>query len=111
MSSSSASPSWIPTMRTFAPILPFFLIQVLGANVLIVGIQEGLADGVASLMKIFSGRFSDAAGKRKRFVGAGYAPSTLMKGLLPFAQSLTGILRLRIVERSGDGVSDAAQGP
>src|SRR3989440_815807 len=89
------------------PILPFFLIQVLGANVLIVGIQEGLSDSVVSFMKIFSGRFSDAAGKRKRFVGAGYALSTLMKVLFPFAQSWPEFLGLRIVERTGKGVRDA----
>src|SRR5207249_10656279 len=89
------------------PILPFFLIQVLGANVLIVGIQEGLADGVVSFMKIFSGRFSDAAGKRKRFLGAGYALSTLMKVLFPFAQSWPEFLGMRIIERTGKGVRDA----
>ena len=89
------------------PILPFFLIQVLGANALIVGIQEGLADGVVSFMKVFSGRFSDAAGKRKRFVGAGYALSTLMKALFPFAQSWPEFLGMRIVERTGKGVRDA----
>src|SRR3989442_6588325 len=86
------------------PILPFFLIQVLGANALIVGIQEGLSDSVVSFMKIFSGRFSDAAGKRKRFVGAGYALSTLMKGLFPFAQSWPEFLWMRIVARTGEGV-------
>src|SRR2546425_2941329 len=89
------------------PILPFFLIQVLRANVLIVGIQEGLSDSVVSFMKIFSGRFSDAAGKRKRFVGAGYALSTLMKVLFPFAQSWPEFLGMRIVERTGKGVRDA----
>ena len=89
------------------PILPFFLIQVLGANALIVGIQEGLSDSVVSFMKIFSGRFSDAAGKRKRFVGAGYALSTLMKVLFPFARSWPEFLGLRIVERTGKGVRDA----
>src|SRR5437879_2043168 len=79
------------------PILPFFLIQVLGANVLIVGIQEGLSDSVVSFMKIFSGRFSDAAGKRKRFVGAGYALSTLMKVLFAVAPGLPDVLGVRIV--------------
>src|SRR2546430_7490937 len=88
------------------PILPFFLIQVLGANVLIVGIQEGLADGVVSFMKIFSGRFSDAAGKRKRFVEAGYALSAVIKGPFPFPQSLPEILGLRIVERTREGGRD-----
>src|SRR3989454_12040713 len=92
------------------PILPFFLIQVLGANVLILGIEEGLSDSVVSFMKIFSGRFSDAAGKRKRFVGAGYALSTLMKVLFPFAQSWPEFLGMRIVERTGKGVRDAPRG-
>src|SRR2546428_10940212 len=86
------------------PILPFFLIQVLGANALIVGIQEGLSDSVVSFMKIFSGRFSDAAGKRKRFVGAGYAPPTLMKVLFPFAQSWPEVLGVRIRAPTGKGV-------
>src|SRR5438876_373669 len=89
------------------PILPFFLIHVLGANALILGIEEGLSDSVVSFMKIFSGRFSDAAGKRKRFVGAGYALSTLMKVLFPFAQSWPEFIGMRIVERTGKGVRDA----
>src|SRR5438552_10602926 len=66
------------------PILPFFLIQVLGANAFIVGLEEGFSDSVVSFMKIVSGRFSDAAARRKRFVVAGYVLSTLMKVLFPF---------------------------
>src|SRR5207244_12117422 len=69
------------------PILPFFLIQVLGANALIVGLEEGFSDSVVSFMKIFAGWFSDSAGRRTGFVGAGYALSTVMKALFPFAQS------------------------
>src|SRR5438094_392229 len=89
------------------PILPFFLIQVLGANALIVGLEEGFSDSVVSFMKIFSGRFSDAAGRRKRFVGAGYALSTVMKVLFPFAQSWPQFIGLRVIERTGKGVRDA----
>ena len=58
-------------------------------------------------MKILSGRFSDIAGKRKRFVGAGYALSALMKTLFPFARSWPEFIGLRIVERTGKGVRDA----
>src|SRR5437870_13873010 len=89
------------------PILPSFLIQVHGANALIVGVEEGFSDSVVSFMKILSGRFSDIAGKRKRFVGAGYALSTVMKTLFPFARSLPEFIGLRIVERTGKGVRDA----
>src|SRR5207247_5190396 len=57
--------------------------------------------------KIFSGRLSDSAGKRKRFVAAGYGLSTAMKVLFPFAQSWPEFLGMRIVERTGKGVRDA----
>src|SRR5437879_10609346 len=89
------------------PILPFFLIQVLGANAFIVGLEEGFPRSLVSFMKIVSGRFSDAAGRRKRFVGAGYALSTAMKVLFPFAQSWPQFVGLRVIERTGKGVRDA----
>jgi len=89
------------------PILPFFLTQVLLANALIVGLVEGLSDSVVSFMKIFSGRLSDAAGKRKRFVAAGYGLSTAMKIFFPFARSWPEFLGMRVLERTGKGVRDA----
>ena len=91
----------------FLPILPFFLTQVLSANAFIVGLTEGLADSAVAFMKVFSGRWSDAAGKRKRFVAAGYGLSTLMKVLFPFAPSWPGFLGMRVVERTGKGLRDA----
>src|SRR2546427_576087 len=89
------------------PILPFYLIAALGANALIVGFIEGTADAVVAFMKVVSGRWSDVAGKRKRFVEAGYGLSTVMKILFPFAQSWPQFFGLRIAERLGKGVRDA----
>jgi len=89
------------------PILPFFLTQVLFANAFIVGLVEGIAESVGTFTKIFSGRLSDSAGKRKRFVAAGYGLSTAMKVLFPFAQSWPEFLGMRILERTGKGVRDA----
>ena len=89
------------------PILPFFLIQVLSANALIVGLVEGVAESVGTFSKIFSGRLSDSAGKRKRFVAAGYGLSTAMKVLFPFARSWPEFLGMRILERTGKGARDA----
>jgi len=89
------------------PILPFFLTQVLLANVLILGLVEGLSESVVSFMKIFSGRLSDVAGKRKRFVATGYGLSTAMKVLFPFAQSWPEFLGMRVLERTGKGIRDA----
>ncbi len=53
------------------PLLPFFLTQVLLADALIVGLIEGLGEGVVAFLKILSGRWSDIKGRRKRFVAAG----------------------------------------
>lgn len=89
------------------PILPFFLTQVLFADALIVGLVEGLSDSIVSFMKIFSGRLSDVAGKRKRFVATGYGLSTAMKVLFPFARSWPEFLGMRVLERAGKGVRDA----
>ena len=41
------------------PLLPLFLITVLGANAIIVGLVEGAAESTASLLKVFSGFWSD----------------------------------------------------
>src|SRR5437867_6431867 len=89
------------------PILPFFLIQVLSANALIVGLVEGVAESVGTFSKIFSGRLSDSAGKRKRFVATGYGLSTAMKVLFPFAGSWPEFLGMRVLERTGKGIRDA----
>src|SRR6266581_1421845 len=68
------------------PILPFFLTQVLLANVLIVGLVEGLSDSVVSFMKIFAGRLSDAAGKRSAFTEA-WTRAARSRGLLSRSSS------------------------
>src|SRR2546425_8287896 len=70
------------------PILPFYLIAALGANALIVGFIEGTADAVVAFMKVVSGRGSDVAGKRKRFVEAWDFLSDGMEIQCPALQSL-----------------------
>src|SRR5437773_12323234 len=82
------------------PILPFFLIQVLSANALIVGLVEGVAQSVRPFSKIFSGRLSDSAGIRKRFVAAGCVLSTAMKVLFRCAQPLPEFRGIRLLVRT-----------
>lgn len=55
------------------PLLPTYLITVLGGNVFYLGLIEGAAESVAGLLKLWSGGRSDQAGKRKGFVLAGYS--------------------------------------
>ena len=53
------------------PILPLFITGVLGAPVAVVGIIEGIADGLAAITKIVSGRLADRW-HRRPLIGAGY---------------------------------------
>lgn len=47
------------------PLVPLFLSSVLGVNRTVIGIIEGVAESTASLLKVFSGWFSDRIRKRK----------------------------------------------
>src|SRR6266852_1390921 len=49
------------------PLLPIFLSLTLGASPAIVGLIAGAAESISSLLKLFSGYFSDRRGKRKVF--------------------------------------------
>jgi len=49
------------------PLLPMF-ITALGGTGLIIGLIGGLADSISSLLKVFSGYWSDRKGKRLPFV-------------------------------------------
>jgi MFS family permease len=88
------------------PVVPLFLLS-LGASAWVVGLVEGAAEATASLLKVFSGYWSDKIKKRKPFVFAGYGLSSLTKPLFAFAQSWLFVLFFRVVERVGKGIRDA----
>ena len=69
------------------PIIPIFLTSVLGAPMSVLGLIEGVAESTASILKGFSGWFSDKFGKRQPFVVWGYSLSSFSKPLLFLAYS------------------------
>lgn len=85
-------------------VLPLFLVSVLGANILTVGIIEGIAEATASVLKIFSGALSDYLGHRKGLAVFGYGLSTFVKPLFAVATSPTGVLIARFGDRIGKGI-------
>ena len=89
------------------PLIPLFLSTTLGASMVVVGLIEGSAETVASLLKVFSGYWSDKIKRRKPFVLAGYGLSSLSKPLFAFADTWQGVLGIRIVERVGKGIRSA----
>ena len=85
-------------------ILPIFLVTGLGVSVLTLGLIEGFAEGVASMIKAFSGALSDYLKKRKILVVIGYGLSTFTKPFFALASTATWIFAARFVDRLGKGI-------
>lgn len=88
-------------------LIPFFLLNVLGVQTSIIGLIDGVAEFVASWVKIFSGAFSDRLGKRKTLTVIGYVLSTLSKPFLYFATTWEWVLGVRFSDRLGKGIRTA----
>ena len=90
------------------PLIPILLATVLAAGPLALGFIEGVADAVASLLKLWSGRHSDVmSGRRKGLAVAGYTLSNIARPLLGLASSWPMILVLRSIDRVGKGLRSA----
>ena len=86
------------------PILPLFITGTLGASVASLGVIEGVAECTASVLRIGSGWLSDRIGRRKPFVVAGYALSTVAKASMALAATWPMILFMRFSDRVGKGL-------
>lgn len=89
------------------PNIALFLTLVLGAGKEAVGLVEGVADSIASLVEIFSGYFSDKLGKRKQFVLFGYGLSSAVKLGIALSTTWWMVLLMRGLERIGKGMRTA----
>jgi MFS family permease len=88
-------------------LLPVFMVSVLGASMLAVGVVEGIAEATASIVKLFSGALSDRLGRRKPIVLLGYGLAAASKPLFPLAASLPLVLGARFMDRIGKGIRGA----
>ncbi|MDY0309178.1 MAG: MFS transporter [Castellaniella sp.] len=88
-------------------LLPIFLVSGLGASVLAVGVIEGVAEATALIVKVFSGAISDALGRRKGLLLAGYGLAALSKPLFPLAHSVGTVFAARFIDRIGKGIRGA----
>ena len=86
------------------PLMPLFLTVVLGAPIAAVGLIEGAAEAVASLLKTVSGRIADKTGRRVELVFGGYSLSALAKPLIALANTWPLVLVARLVDRTGKGL-------
>jgi MFS family permease len=86
------------------PLMPVFLSTVLGASAVTLGIIEGAADAMSSVLKLASGWLSDRVGRRKPLVVAGYAIASAARPLVAFAATPMWVLGVRLVDRFGKGL-------
>lgn len=89
------------------PLLPAFLALALGASPFAIGLIEGFAESVASLLKLFSGYLSDKFGTRKLPVFLGYSLAAIMRPFLAFVTSWPQVLVVRMTDRVGKGIRGA----
>ena len=89
------------------PITPIFLSSVLGASMSSIGIIEGIAEAIASLLKAYSGYWSDRIQHRKYFVVFGYALAAIAKPITGLASSWGLVLFARGLDRTGKGLRTA----
>jgi MFS family permease len=89
------------------PLLPFFLTSVLGATAVSLGVIEGGAEAVSSVLKIISGRISDRSRRRKPIVVAGYGLSAIARPFISVARGWPTVFMLRFIDRVGKGVRGA----
>lgn len=89
------------------PLVPIFLSSVLGVNKSIIGLIEGIAESTASVLKAFSGWFSDRIGKRKILMIAGYGISALSRPVVALSTLWSHVLTFRFIDRFGKGIRTA----
>ena len=89
------------------PLLPIFLTSTLHATALVVGLIEGGADAVASILKLVAGAWSDRLSKRKPLVTSGYALAAASRALIAVAASWPVVLIARLIDRTGKGIRSA----
>lgn len=89
------------------PLLSVYVVTVLGASPVILGLIEGFSESLASLLKVFSGYFSDKVQSRKPFAIFGYASSTVGKYFMYLSGSWGVLFLGRVFDRFGKGVRTA----
>lgn len=86
------------------PLLPLFIVAVLGASATSMGWIEGTAQAVVALLTAYAGTRSDRYRRRLPWVRWGYGLPVLGKSILAVATSWPMVLLGRNVDRVGKGL-------
>jgi len=89
------------------PLVPLYLSGVLLAGPRVLGLIEGIAEALSSLLKLWAGVMVDRSGRSKPWVVAGYGIAGLARPALAFVTGWPGLLALRVADRIGKAVRAA----
>ena len=89
------------------PLLPVYLTQTLGASGAVVGLIEGVAEGIQNTFQGVSGALADRMQRRKPLALVGYALSAIAKPLIGVSGIWPGVLGARFADRLGAGIRSA----
>jgi MFS family permease len=92
---------WSHEMAT--TVLPAFLATI-GGSAFALGLIEGIADGVSSFAKLFSGWYTDRLAKRKWIAIIGYFVTPVATFLFAFCTQMWHVLFVRTIAWLGRGV-------
>ena len=85
------------------PVLPLYM-QKIGLSGTVIGLVEGVAEGVAAWGKGYFGKLSDTEGKQKKYIVGGYGLSALSKLLMGISVFPLIIYIARLSDRLGKGI-------
>ncbi|MHB1283637.1 MAG: MFS transporter, partial [Metallibacterium scheffleri] len=89
------------------PLVPLYLATVLMAGPRALGLIEGVAEAVSSLVKLVAGVLADRMRRMRIWVVGGYSLGAIARPLLGLATSWPGVLVLRFADRMGKGLRTA----
>jgi len=86
------------------PLMPLFIVGVLGASATTLGGIEGAAEALVAFMAAWAGFRSDHRRRRVPYVRVGYGLPVLGKALMAFAIAWPMVLAGRLIDRLGKGL-------
>jgi MFS family permease len=89
------------------PLVPLYLTSVLMAGPKALGLIEGIAEAVGSLLKLLAGVMADRTQRVKGWVVFGYGIAGVARPMIALATSWLGVLACRVADRVGKGLRTA----
>ncbi len=80
------------------------VVSVLGASAAVLGLVEGLADGLAGLARLFGGPLADDATRRRQTAIGGYLSTALLASLIGLASAVWQVAMLRVAAWASRGL-------